>query len=185
MLKPLFSGCALVFALSVPLVQAADAPYVYTESAAAPSDAHEQQIASLFERWNAALQIGDSAKVAALYADNGVLQPTVSNRVRVGHEAIQDYFEMDPKQMSAIEERVARTAGIEVLGYYHSHPDHPAKPSPRDLDAAQQVYLFARIRYSYVILSCMQGKVIDVTSSVLAEDEQAFVPEALLSDLAS
>jgi uncharacterized protein (TIGR02246 family) len=93
MLKPLFSTCALLFALSAPLVQAAEAPYVYTGTAAVPSDVQDQQIASLFDRWNAALQSGDSAKVTALYADNAVLQPTVSNRVRVSHAEIQDYFD--------------------------------------------------------------------------------------------
>ncbi|MHB8769311.1 MAG: SgcJ/EcaC family oxidoreductase [Thermoleophilia bacterium] len=102
MLKPLFSSCALVFALSVPLVQAADAPYVYTETATAPSNAQEQQIAGLFERWNAAMQTGDSAKVAALYADNGVLHATLSNRVRVGHEAIKDYFDHHLFQAKAV-----------------------------------------------------------------------------------
>lgn len=113
MLKPLFSSCALVFALSVPLVQADDAPHVYTETATAPSNAQEQQIAGLFERWNAALQTGDSAKVAALYANNGVLQPTVSNRVRVGHEAIQDYFDhfLQAKPVGTINMREIRQFG--------------------------------------------------------------------------
>lgn len=114
MLKPLFSSCALVFALSVPLVQAADAPYVYTETATAPSNAQEQQIAGLFERWNAAFQAGDSAKVAALYADNGVVLPTLSNRVRVGHEAIKDYFDygfLQGKWVGTINMREIRQIG--------------------------------------------------------------------------
>ncbi|VXC96920.1 conserved exported hypothetical protein [Pseudomonas sp. 8Z] len=93
MLKPLLSTCALLFALALPQAYAAEAPYVYTGVAAAPSSAQDQEIASLFERWNAALQTGDSAKVTALYADDAVLLPTVSNRVRVGHEAIKDYFD--------------------------------------------------------------------------------------------
>ena len=94
-------------------------------------------------------------------------------------EAIRDYFEMNPKQLSAIEERVAKADGLDVLGYYHSHPDHPARPSPRDLEAARDVYLFARIRYSYVILACHAGRVVDVTSSVLAEGEEEFEAEKI------
>ena len=94
-------------------------------------------------------------------------------------EAIRDYFEMHPKQLSAIEDRVAKADGLDVLGYYHSHPDHPARPSPRDLEAARDVYQFARIHYSYVILACHSGRVVDVTSSVLAEGEQEFEAEKI------
>ena len=39
-------------------------------------------MADQFNIWNAALQTGDEKKVAALYASNGVLLPTVSNKVR-------------------------------------------------------------------------------------------------------
>ncbi len=96
-------------------------------------------------------------------------------------EASRDYFEMHPKQLSAIEDRVAQSHsdGLDVLGYYHSHPDHPARPSPRDLEAARDVYQFARIRYSYVILACHAGRVVDVTSSVLAEGEEKFEAERI------
>ncbi|MEL6722397.1 MAG: SgcJ/EcaC family oxidoreductase [Pseudomonadota bacterium] len=50
------------------------------------------EITSLFEEWNSALQTGDPKKVAALYADNGILLPTVSNKVRHNHAEIGDYF---------------------------------------------------------------------------------------------
>jgi len=49
-------------------------------------------IEALFEEWNEALQSGDSNRVTDLYAFNAVLVPTLSNRVRVGHAEIQDYF---------------------------------------------------------------------------------------------
>jgi len=113
MLKPLLGTCALLFSLSVPLVQAAEAPHVYTGTAAVPSEKQDKQIASLFDRWNAALQTGDSAKVTALYADDAVLQPTVSNRVRVGHEAIQDYFDhfLQAKPVGTINLREIRHVG--------------------------------------------------------------------------
>ena len=44
-------------------------------------------------------------------------------------EAVRDYFQMDPKQSMEIENRVAKADEVEVLGYYHSHPDHPPRPS--------------------------------------------------------
>lgn len=51
------------------------------------------QVASLFDRWNAALQTGDPEKVAKLYAADAVLLPTVSNKIRTDHAQIVDYFE--------------------------------------------------------------------------------------------
>lgn len=52
----------------------------------------EQEITALFDEWNAALQTGEPKKVAALYETNGILLPTVSNKVRHNHEEIEDYF---------------------------------------------------------------------------------------------
>ena len=42
-------------------------------------------LAAQFDRWNSALQTGDPEIVASLYADDGVLLPTVSNQVRTCH----------------------------------------------------------------------------------------------------
>ena len=52
----------------------------------------ENNISSLFEVWNNALQTGDPQKVAELYETNAILLPTVSNKVRHNHEEIADYF---------------------------------------------------------------------------------------------
>jgi uncharacterized protein (TIGR02246 family) len=60
-----------------------------SDSGSKPS---EKQIAALFDGWNAALQTGDSAKVADLYAKDAVLLPTVSNQVRTDRAEIVDYF---------------------------------------------------------------------------------------------
>lgn len=46
----------------------------------------------LFERWNAALATGNPDAVTALYADDAILLPTVSNQVRHNHSEIRDYF---------------------------------------------------------------------------------------------
>ncbi len=50
------------------------------------------EITSLFDEWNLALQTGEPKKVAALYEYNAILLPTVSNQVRHNHEEIEDYF---------------------------------------------------------------------------------------------
>ena len=52
----------------------------------------QNDIAALFDQWNAAIQTGDPKTVAALYESNGILLPTLSNKVRHNHEEIEDYF---------------------------------------------------------------------------------------------
>ncbi len=52
----------------------------------------QQEIASLFDNWNQALQTRDPKQVAALYAQDGILLPTVSNQVRHNPAEIEDYF---------------------------------------------------------------------------------------------
>jgi len=52
----------------------------------------EQEIASLFDRWNASLRTGDPHKVVANYAEHSILLPTVSNQPRVTAAEKEDYF---------------------------------------------------------------------------------------------
>src|SRR6476469_8627982 len=54
-------------------------------------------------------------------------------------------------------ERDAREKRLDVVGYYHSHPNAPAVPSQYDLDHALPVW-------SYVIASVIEGKVVDIFS---------------------
>jgi proteasome lid subunit RPN8/RPN11 len=71
-------------------------------------------------------------------------------------------------------ERRASELGAELLGFYHSHPDHPARPSQYDLDHAWPFF-------SYVIVSVRQGVSEDMTSWRLREDRSAFDQEDLNS----
>ncbi|MDZ4199778.1 MAG: SgcJ/EcaC family oxidoreductase [Kiritimatiellia bacterium] len=52
----------------------------------------EQEIESLFDRWNRSLQSGDPRQVVANYAERSVLLPTVSNKPRFTREEKEDYF---------------------------------------------------------------------------------------------
>jgi uncharacterized protein (TIGR02246 family) len=52
----------------------------------------KKQVLRLFEQWNAALATGDPDAVTELYAEDAILLPTVSNKVRHNHEEIRDYF---------------------------------------------------------------------------------------------
>lgn len=57
-----------------------------------PALASQNEIARLFDQWNAALAIGDPEKVADLYAPNAVLLPTLSYQIRTNRAEIVDYF---------------------------------------------------------------------------------------------
>jgi uncharacterized protein (TIGR02246 family) len=52
----------------------------------------KEQIAALFERWNASLQTKNADEVVKNYAPDAVLLPTVSNKPRTNHEQIREYF---------------------------------------------------------------------------------------------
>ena len=47
------------------------------------------------------------------------------------HASPHDHFEIDPQALIAAH-RTARSGGLRVLGYYHSHPNGRAQPSPTD-----------------------------------------------------
>jgi proteasome lid subunit RPN8/RPN11 len=80
-------------------------------------------------------------------------------------------FLVRPQDYRAAERR-ASEAGGELLGFYHSHPDHPARPSQYDLDHAWPFF-------SYVIVSVRAGGPEDMTSWRLREDRSAFDAENL------
>lgn len=69
-------------------------------------------------------------------------------------------------------ERYAREKRLDVIGYYHSHPDHPARPSQFDLEHALPVW-------SYIIVSIVQGKATDLRSWEMENDRSKFNEEAV------
>jgi proteasome lid subunit RPN8/RPN11 len=81
-------------------------------------------------------------------------------------------FLMTPKDVFLAEKQF-RKNGLEMLGFYHSHPDHPAKPSGFDLDHASWP------TYSYAIVAVEKGLSQALTSWALSEDRSAFVPEEI------
>lgn len=76
-----------------------------------------------------------------------------------------------PEQLLAAD-RESRAQGLDVIGVFHSHPDHPARPSAFDLEHAWPYY-------SYLIVSLEQGRIADATSWRLREDRTGFDPETL------
>lgn len=83
-----------------------------------------------------------------------------------GRESERNRYLIDPHEQLRVE-KAARDRGLEVLGYYHSHPDHPARPSEYDREHAWPWY-------SYVIVAVEKGVPHDTRSWVLSEDRSAF-----------
>jgi uncharacterized protein (TIGR02246 family) len=69
--------------------------------------ANEQEIASLFDRWNNSLKTGDPKKVVANYATKSILLPTVSNQPRLTPAEREDYFVkfLEKKPVGTIDSR--------------------------------------------------------------------------------
>ena len=82
-----------------------------------------------------------------------------------------DRYLISPETVLAAHKE-ARALGLEVVGYYHSHPDHPAEPSGLDLEQAWP-------GVSYLIVSIAQRKVVDVRSWRLSDDRGGFEEEVV------
>ncbi len=84
----------------------------------------------------------------------------------------QNRFEFDPREHLQVQRR-GRERGLEVIGFYHSHPDHPARPSIFDLENASWPGL------SYLIVAVAQARAAAANSFELAGDRSHFIQEEL------
>jgi len=85
----------------------------------------------------------------------------------------QDRYDIDPRELVRIQ-REAREQGLEIVGFYHSHPSCPAQWSKTDLEEAHW------IGCSYVITGVERGVAQETNSFVLAgtvEEDKHFVEE--------
>jgi proteasome lid subunit RPN8/RPN11 len=78
---------------------------------------------------------------------------------------------ISPRELLAAD-RDAQKRGLDILGIYHSHPDHPARPSEYDREHALPWY-------SYIIVSVNRGVAGDLASWNLRDDRSAFDREEL------
>jgi len=81
-------------------------------------------------------------------------------------------FQIGP-DVIAKEERRAREAGLEILGFYHSHPDGEPRPSETDRD-------FAWPTYSYIIQGVYKGIALKLSSWVLKDDRSGYNEEQII-----
>jgi len=99
--------------------------------------------------------------------------------VRCGNTRIdspENRYNIDPRELVRVE-REARERGLDIVGFYHSHPDHPARWSPTDFQEAHW------IGCSYVITSVEHGRAAQTNSFELTgttEEDKALVDEPIL-----
>ena len=94
------------------------------------------------------------------------LSPAVNRRTDDPHRYL-----IAPDDLRQLEREV-REAGQEIVGYYHSHPDHPARPSAFDAEHAWPWY-------SYLIVRIDRGRGADMASWVLDDERPLMHPESL------
>ena len=89
----------------------------------------------------------------------------------------QNRYHIDPKELVRIQ-REARERGEDIIGFYHSHPDHPSRASQTDTDRAVEIMAWD---WSYIIASVQKGKVAGAQSWKLNEAERKFYEEPLVT----
>ncbi|MFZ1917747.1 MAG: M67 family metallopeptidase [Terriglobales bacterium] len=110
------------------------------------------------------------------FEDDG--SKTVTRAVRCGNtreDSPQNRYNIDPKELIHIQ-REGRERGEDIVGFYHSHPDHPARWSQTDLGEAHW------FGCSYVITSVDKGKAAATNAFELAgtdENDKKFVDETI------
>jgi len=72
-------------------------------------------------------------------------------------------------------EKYARDKGLDVVGFYHSHPDDRAVPSQYDLEHAWPTY-------SYIVMSIEKGRAVDLRSWEMESDRSRFNEEKIVSE---
>jgi proteasome lid subunit RPN8/RPN11 len=86
-------------------------------------------------------------------------------------EAKRNRFLIRPEELIR-GEKYARENGLDVVGFYHSHPDEPAVPSKYDLDHAWPTY-------SYIVVSVEKGQAVDLRSWEMEADRSRFNEEEI------
>ena len=86
-------------------------------------------------------------------------------------ERSRDRYVIDPKEYNLVD-KVARTQGLDILGFYHSHPDHPDRPS--EFDRAE-----GHPGFSYIIVSVQGGKTVSARSWIFDKDDEPFREEKI------
>ncbi len=110
-------------------------------------------------------------------ADGGAI--TVLRLVRAGNtrtDSAHNRYGIAPQELISAQ-REGRKAGLEIVGFYHSHPDHPAQWSATDFAEAHW------LGCAYVITAVEQGRATVTHSFLLTgtrEEDKAFRPQSIV-----
>jgi proteasome lid subunit RPN8/RPN11 len=103
---------------------------------------------------------------------------SVHQLLRAGNtrtDSAHNRYHIAPQELIAAQ-RQARKAGLDIVGFYHSHPDHPAQWSPTDFAEAHW------LGCAYVITAIEKGRA-QITNSFLltgtSEDDKAFANQPI------
>ena len=89
-------------------------------------------------------------------------------------EAKRNRFLIRPEELMR-GEKYAREKGLDVVGFYHSHPDDRAVPSQYDLEHAWPTY-------SYIVVAVEKGQAVDLRSWEMESDRSKFNEEEIVSE---
>jgi proteasome lid subunit RPN8/RPN11 len=89
-------------------------------------------------------------------------------------EAKRNRFLIQPEELMR-GEKYAREKHLDVVGFYHSHPDEPAVPSRYDLEHAWPTY-------TYIVVSVENGRAVDLRSWEMESDRSRFNEEEIVSE---
>jgi proteasome lid subunit RPN8/RPN11 len=89
-------------------------------------------------------------------------------------EAKRNRFLIRPEELMR-GEKYARAQGLDVVGFYHSHPDDVAVPSQYDLEHAWPTY-------SYIVIAVEKGRAADLRSWEMEADRSRFNEEEIVSE---
>jgi proteasome lid subunit RPN8/RPN11 len=127
----------------------------------------KQHVASTYPNEGGGLLIGR--------ADADGSKQVIEVRSIPNQRAIEDQHNriLITDQMYREGEAYADSLGLDLIGFFHSHPDHPARPSEFDREHALPWW-------SYLIISVQQGEPREVTSWQLRDDRSAFDAEEIV-----
>lgn len=109
---------------------------------------------------------------------NGLPANEVIEAIRAGNtrtDSAHNRYNIAPQELVRAQ-RQAREKGLDIVGFYHSHPDHPAQWSPTDYAEAHW------LGCSYVITAVEQGQATTTNSFLLtghSEEEKQFQPQPI------
>lgn len=89
----------------------------------------------------------------------------------INEERASDRYILDPKELNIID-KGARAACLDIIGFYHSHPDHTDRPSEFDRKEGQP-------GYTYMIVSVLEGTDIAVRCWMFNKDNEPFREEII------